>query len=358
MLARVIDEIPDDEEVAVVAHAVDDAELVLEALADLLRDLLVAARQVLLAEMAQVGLIVGIRSGDRVIRQLQMAEFEVDLTARSNLLRIGDGLRQVRKQRRHLLRRLQVVVVAREAHAVGIVERLVHLDAEQDVVELAVLAVHIVQVVRRDESDIVLLGELDEAGVGLALLRQAVVLDLEEEVLTAEDLEVFAHERVSALHIVLQDGARDLAGNAGREADDALVVLAQEVLVDARLVVHALDVGQRDELDEVAVARLVLREQDQMVVADAIDLAVLLARARGHIDLAADDGLHALLLCLFVEVDDAVHGAVVGDGDAVHAERFRRLDEFLDAARTVEQAELRVDMEMGKRHAFTPSRLR
>lgn len=142
------------------------------------------------------------------------------------------------------------------------------------------------------------------------------------------------------------------------EADDALVVLAQEVLVDARLVVHALDVGQRDELDEIAIARLVLREQDQMVVADAIDLAVFLARARGHVDLAADDGLHALLLCLFIEVDDAVHGAVVGDGDAVHAERFRRLDEFLDAARTVEQAELRVDMEMGKRHAFTPSRLR
>ena len=224
--------------------------------------------------------------------------------------------------------------------------------------ELAILAVHVVQVVRRDKPDIVLLGELDEAGVGLALLRQAVVLDLEEEVLAAEDLEVFAHERVGALHIVLQDGARNLAGDAGREADDALVVLAQEVLVDARLVVHALDVGQRDELDEVAVARLVLREQDQVVVADAIDLAVLLARAGGYVDLAADDGLHALLLRLFVEVDDAVHGAVVGDGDAVHAERFRRLDEFLDAARTVEQAELRVDMEMGKRHAFTPSRLR
>ena len=224
--------------------------------------------------------------------------------------------------------------------------------------ELAVLAVHVVQVVRRDEPDIVLLGELDEAGVGLALLRQAVVLDLEEEVLAAKDLEVFAHERVGVLHVVLQDSARNLAGDAGREADDALVVLAQEVLVDARLVVHALDVGQRDELDEVAVARLVLREQNQVVVADAIDLAVLLARARGHVDLAADDGLHALLLCLFVEVDDAVHGAVVGDGDTVHAERFRRLDEFLDAARTVEQAELRVDMEMSKRHAFTPSRLR
>ena len=182
------------------------------------------------------------------------------------------------------------------------------------------------------------------------------VLDLEKEVLAAEDLEVLAHERIGMLEVVLQDGARDLTGDAGRQADDALMVLAQEVLVDARLVVHALDVGQRDELDEIAVARLVLREQNQVVIAHAIDLAVFLARAWGHVDLAADDGLRALLLGFLVEIDDAVHGAVVGDGDAVHAELFRRLDELLDAARTVEQAVFRVDMEVSKRHAFTPSR--
>ena len=356
VLARVVDEIPDNEEVAVVAHAMDDAELVFKSLAHLFRNLPVAARQVLLAEVAQIRFIVGIRRRDRVVRQLQLAEGEVDLAARGNLLGVGDGLRKIRKECRHLLRRFQIVVVAREAHAVGIVERLVHLDAEQDVVELAVLAVHVMQVVRRDEPDIVLLRKLDECGVCLALLRQAVVLHLEEKIIAPEDLEVFAHERIGMLHIVLQDGARYLAGNAGRQADDALVILAQEILVDARLVVHALDVGQRDELDEIAVARLVLREQDQVVIAHTIDLAVFLARARGHVDLAADDGLHALLLGFLVEIDDAVHGAVIGDGDAVHAELFRRLDELLDAARTVEQAVFRVDMEVGKRHAFTPSR--
>ena len=49
--------------------------------------------------------------------------------------------------------------------------------------------------------------------------------------------------------------------------DQPLGVLREKVLVDARLVVEAVEVAGRDQVDEVAVAFLVFAEQHQVVVA-------------------------------------------------------------------------------------------
>ena len=74
------------------------------------------------------------------------------------------------------------------------------------------------------------------------------------------------------------------------------------------------------------------------------------ARARRDIDLAADDRLDVRRLCRPVEVDHAVHHAVVRDGDSVLPELFDARHDILDAARPVEQAVFRMDMQMDKTH--------
>ena len=51
LAARILDEIPDDEKVAVIAHAVNDGKLVVEPFAHGWRDLFVAKGQILLAEL-------------------------------------------------------------------------------------------------------------------------------------------------------------------------------------------------------------------------------------------------------------------------------------------------------------------
>ena len=51
LAARILDEIPDDEKVTVIAHAVDDGKLVVEPFAHGGRDLFVAKGQILLAEL-------------------------------------------------------------------------------------------------------------------------------------------------------------------------------------------------------------------------------------------------------------------------------------------------------------------
>src|SRR5205814_2153560 len=98
--------------------------------------------------------------------------------------------------------------------------------------------------------------------------------------------------------------------------------------VDPGLVVVALEVGAGGELDEVLVARLVLGQCGEVVVellaALGVATGVVDATAPGgaleagvvrHVQLGADDGGDAGRPAGRVEVEDAVHVAVVGDAD-------------------------------------------
>jgi ribosomal protein L35AE/L33A len=67
-------------------------------------------------------------------------------------------------------------------------------------------------------------------------------------------------------------------------------VLAQDVLIHARLVVKPLQVRNRAEAQQVAVARLVFRQQQQ-VVAGLVLFGFVADGARRKVDFAADDGL-------------------------------------------------------------------
>ena len=64
----------------------------------------------------------------------------------------------------------------------------------------------------------------------------------------------------------------------------------------------------------------------------------------GHVDLAADDGLHPGGLAGPVEVDNAVHHPVVGDGHGGLAQGLHPLDELFDAAGPVQQGVFGVEM--------------
>ena len=89
----------------------------------------------------------------------------------------------------------------------------------------------------------------------------------------------------------------------------------------------------------------------------------LLVRAgrRGDVELAADDRLDSGLLGLDVELQGPVHGAVIGDGHAVHPVFLALGQQVRDPDGPVQQAVLGVDVEMDKACAhnyFSPVRLR
>lgn len=300
------------------------------------------------------------------------------------------------EDRGHLGRRLQPLLLGVE-HALRVVEVLARREADQPVVGLGVVLVHEVYVVGADHAHTVfgrqlaqVLVHLELHGVGLVvgpLDGRLVQLEL-EVIVVAEDPLVPADRLFGPLHVVGRDGAGHLAGQAGRTADQPLVVFLNLGAVGTRAHVEALGPRLRDDLDQVVVSLEVLGQQDQ-VVAALVGLALLVLQAAArHVDLTADDRLEGHLAaqvihlslagrdlglgigCLFrsvaqggktllalgglvlvlaldlldvvVELLDSEHVAVVGDGDARLPVGHGLVHQTLDAGLTVEDRVLRV----------------
>ena len=210
---------------------------------------------------------------------------------------------------------------------------------------VVVLAAQVVHVCRAHERAADLLRDAHDALVGPVLGGQAIVLDLEEDALGAEDLEELVGVGARLRRPPVDEALAEARGQAAREGDDPVGVAGQQLQVHRRLAaVQALEEPGAGELDEVAVARVGLGQQREVVA--------LLAR-RGvvavvdQVDLAALDRLDPVLRAGLDQLDGAVHHAVVGQAQGGLAEGGGALRQRVDGARPVEQGVLRVDVQMG-----------
>jgi hypothetical protein len=191
-----------------------------------------------------------------------------------------------------------------------------------------------------------------------------VVLQLDEEVVAPEDLLQPPGLLERATLVTLEQRLQDVATEAAGRGDEALVVLLEQLPVQTRLVVVALQKRPAGELDEVAVAGFVLGEQREVVVelAPALGVAarVVDAAAPGrafaamvvsHVGLGAEDRLDALLAALLVELECPVHVAVIGQPERRLPVGDRFGHEFVQAGGTVEHGELGVHVQVGERVA-------
>jgi hypothetical protein len=85
-----------------------------------------------------------------------------------------------------------------------------------------------------------------------------------------------------------------------------------------------------DQLDEVAIAGVVAREQDEVVGIAVGPALAIVARARRHVHLAAEQGVDLCRTRGGVEIDRSVEHAVIGDCDRRLPHRLRGVDELLD----------------------------
>ena len=366
MAAAVADEVPDNQEVGGIPHGPDDAQLVAEALFHLVLQGLALRR---IGQGGQVGTVpvrdfgrtyvahagIGIaavffRNGE--FRQEQFAEGEVHVAPFRDGVGIAQGFFVVREQFLHLLVTLAVVPVVVELHAVRIGDGLIRLDAQEYVLGAGVLAAHVMQVIGHNQLQPELRCQFVQAAVHPGLLGQIVVLHFQEQVLLVENVQVFPHSRAGPLLVPTQDGLGNFPLDTGRQADDAFVILAQDILVDAGFAVEPVDVAQRDQMGKVAVSLIVLGQQNQMVAGLLVDAVE--AAARRQIDFAADDDADTGFSLLFrllrqflrrlIQVHGPVHVAVVRNGNAVHAQLHGTPEQLLRFGGAVKQAVLGMDV--------------
>ncbi len=180
----------------------------------------------------------------------------------------------------------------------------------------------------------------------IALIVDALVLHLEKEIAGAEDVAI-GRGGLHRLGVLLgADAGRDLALEAAAEADESGRMRREQVLVDARLVVEALGVAGRDELDQVVIALAGRGEEHEVVGGFPRRPALRAPVTRSHIDFAAENRVDATLARLVVKDDRREHVAVLGDRHRRHLQLDRFVEQLLDPAGAVEQRVFRVQVQM------------
>ena len=108
-------------------------------------------------------------------------------------------------------------------------------------------------------------------------------------------------------------------------------------------------------VDQIAVTGHILAQQHEMAVPLTTGIRTVMTGTGCNIDLAADDRMNSFFLCGAVEVDDAVHRTVVGDGNGGLPQFGNTVDQSVNAAGAVQQAVFTMYMQMGKVfHSITP----
>jgi hypothetical protein len=204
----------------------------------------------------------------------------------------------------------------------------------------------VMHVVRGDTFQAELLCPLDEVLVDLGLFGDAVVLEFEIKIFRPERLLEPIHRIARLRYLILHDCLRNFAGKTAGQRDQPVLALRENFFVNARLVIIALQMCRSRELDEILVARLIFREQDEVVVnvLAAGGRFFLQPRSGRDVNFAADDGFDALAPRFLPKIHRAVHRAVIRDGQRGQFQFVRLFDEFVQPTSAIEQGILGVQM--------------
>ena len=270
-----------------------------------------------------------------------------DVAALGDEHRVAKRLGMILEDSRHLLGRLQKELIAGVAKALRVVDGLPGTDAEKDVVRLVVALPQVVHVVGRNQRQLEIARERDDAAIDDLLLLDALVLHLEEEVVLAENVAQPRRRLECGARLLHFERARDLALEAAAQADQSGRMLGQQFLVDARPVVEPFGVAGGHQLDQVLVAFVGLGEQDQMVRL-GLRTALLEPAPLRDVDLAPENRLEPTLARVIVKDHRREHVAVLGDGERRHLQLHRLIEQLVDPAGTVEQRELGMQVKVGE----------
>src|SRR5215467_9344496 len=174
---------------------------------------------------------------------------------------------------------------------------------------------------------------------------EALVLDLEIEVLFAENVSILSCSSASSLVVVFHQPFSNFALQTSGKTDQPAGMLGQKLLAHTRLVVEAMKRGLGRNLDQVAVPLFVLGKHQKMVISVALGgSAVIVFLA--DVEFATDDRLHTLLVGGVHEVNGAKDVAVIRHSNSRHPKLFHVLTKFFNVAGAIQQGIVGVQVQV------------
>jgi hypothetical protein len=213
------------------------------------------------------------------------------------------------------------------------------VDAHAHLVRLKVVAREEAHVVGRDHRHALGGGE-GHRGLQVVLLVLAPGPHQLEVIAITEGGQPAVERAFRLVSVACHQQPADVALAPAGQRDQARVGLSEPVRLEqgpSDVLVLAIAAG--DEPREVAVAALVLDENDQLVRLRRV-------RRVAHPDVDADQRLHPLGDRGLVEPHHGEQGGTIGDRQGAHARPCRRPDQGLDVGEAIRERILGVDVEM------------
>ena len=344
----IMDEIHDDEEIVRKAHVLDDSQLIVQPFLLLSRRMGIPLRQRLLAELSKIG---GGRLSLRHVKrgQLMVPEGQGHMAAVRYLLRILNGAGILSQNGFHFRPALAVELIIGKMEMVGIIQRFPCRNTELDFLAPCIFLPGVVEIVGGHQAKAILPGQRCQHRTHRRFFRKTVILELDEIIVLPESIHIELDHLPGLLHIMVQNGLGQLAAYAGRERDEALMVLLQQLMVRPGFEIIPLRPGFGADFDEVLIALIILRQKNQMSQLLLLSPCPLLKPASpGHIDLAADDGLDSLGHAFLVQIHRPVHDPMVRNGQSRLSHILHMGHQFLNAAGAIKQAVFCMHMKMNE----------
>ena len=122
------------------------------------------------------------------------------------------------------------------------------------------------EIVRRDDLQSIFLRPALKHLADDLFFRQSVILHFQIEIVLAENTHQPFQRLPGPFFVAVEDILLNMALDAGAHGDKPFMVLFQQVVVDAGLVVivFSVDKALRHDFDQIMVALQILRQKDQM----------------------------------------------------------------------------------------------
>ena len=171
-------------------------------------------------------------------------------------------------------------------------------------------------------------------------------LQLNIKIIFAKDIDIPAEAVIGFLLASVHEQLWHLGAQATGGADQPLSMFRQELMIDARFIIVAVELAMAGNLEQVAIASHVAGEQQDVIVL-TIQLPVAPAHRSapdGLVGFNADNRLDLILFAGAEKFNGAMHDAMIGERQRRLPQPLGLFYQLFDAAQAVEHRIFRVNM--------------
>ena len=207
-----MNEIPNDKEITHKPRFLQNAELMLKAPVQFRiprSPLAVARSQAVITKLAQISFT---RFSGRhwIFRIFRRPKLKIEMATFANLQCVRDRLGRITEYLPHLGRRFEIQF-RQITHPAFVLHHLAGADAKHHVVRFVIAPAEKMHIVRRDQANAQISGNLHQRDVAHFLLFHSVIVQFKEEIFRAEDIPIFGGTLFCFLDVVCLNRAVDFA---------------------------------------------------------------------------------------------------------------------------------------------------